>query len=56
METIETSRLDDKSRVIVPKQVKEILGLSSANRAKGERGDLVVFKKDAEGRIILEKV
>ncbi len=55
MELIEVMRLDNKGRVIVPKEVREILDIHAADRKKDIRGSLVAFKADGK-RIILEKV
>jgi len=56
MQTLDTSRLDEKGRVIIPKAIREELGLIPADKAKGERGSMVVFKKDDKGRIYIEKI
>ena len=56
MKILDTSRLDDKGRVIIPKVVREALDLQVANKDSGERGSLIAFKKDDKDRIHLVRL
>lgn len=52
--TIDTARLDDRSRIPLPKLVKEELGLEAAT--KEAPGSLVIFKVNAQGQVYIEKL
>jgi bifunctional DNA-binding transcriptional regulator/antitoxin component of YhaV-PrlF toxin-antitoxin module len=52
--TIDTARMDERSRIAIPKLVKDALDLTPSS--KDAPGSLIAFKKDEDGRVFIERL